>query len=71
MPLLISSFDATIRVKRAFHPAPATRGFCESRISSYISEVNRARGKPEQLSNLAGRIAEHAHKIERNNNKTN
>ena len=27
MPLLISSFDATIRVKRAFHPAPATRGF--------------------------------------------
>ena len=27
MPLLISSFDATIRVKRAFHPAPASRGF--------------------------------------------
>ena len=25
--LLISSFDATIRVKRAFHPAPASRGF--------------------------------------------
>ena len=27
MRLLISSFDATIRVKRAFHPAPASRGF--------------------------------------------
>ena len=25
--LLISSFDATIRVKRAFHPALASRGF--------------------------------------------
>ena len=27
MRLLISSFDATIPVKRAFHPAPASRGF--------------------------------------------
>ena len=27
MHLLISSFDATIREKRAFHPAPASRGF--------------------------------------------
>ena len=27
MRLLISSFDATIRVKRAFHPAPASWGF--------------------------------------------
>ena len=25
--LLISSFDVTIRVKRVFHPAPASRGF--------------------------------------------
>ena len=27
MRLLISSFDAIIRVRRAFHPAPASRGF--------------------------------------------
>ena len=27
MPLLISSFDATVRVKRVFHPVPASRGF--------------------------------------------
>ena len=27
MPLFISSIDATIRVKRAFHPAPASRDF--------------------------------------------
>ena len=35
MRLLISSFDATIRVKRAFHPAPASRGF-----ASHVFLVN-------------------------------
>ena len=40
MRLLISSFDATIRVKRAFHPAPASRGFASHVfLVIYISEL--------------------------------
>ena len=36
MRLLISSFDATIRVKRAFHPAPASRGFASHVFLVYM-----------------------------------
>ena len=44
--LLISSFDATIRVKRAFHPALASRGFASHvflviKNNSSRSEVNK------------------------------
>ena len=34
--LLISSFDATIRVKRAFHPTLASRGFASHVFLVYI-----------------------------------
>ena len=34
--LLISSFDATIRVKRAFFPAPASRGFASHVFLVYM-----------------------------------
>ena len=34
--LLISSFDATIRVRRAFHPALASRGFASHVFLVYL-----------------------------------
>ena len=37
--LLISSFDATIRVKRAFHPALASRGFASHVFLVYKKKV--------------------------------
>ena len=39
--LLISSFDATIRVKRAFQPTPSFARFCESRISSNLAQLKK------------------------------
>ena len=36
MPLSIFSFDATVRVKRVFHPAPASRGFASHVFLVYI-----------------------------------
>ena len=36
---LISSFDATIRVKRAFHPAPASRGFASHVFLVYLCSI--------------------------------
>ena len=41
MPLLISSFDATIRVKRVFHPAPASRGFASHVFLVNTGNLNR------------------------------
>ena len=38
--LLISSFDATIRVKRAFHPALASRGFASHVFLVIIMQKN-------------------------------
>ena len=59
--LLISSFDATIRVKRAFHPAPASRGFashvflvksinaCQATLSIFLPRLVLS---PNSVSNL-------------------
>ena len=55
MRLLISSFDAAIRVKRAFHPAPASRGFA-SHVFLVIPREARAEGPSvARLINLSGR----------------
>ena len=54
--LLISSFDATIRVKRAFHPAPALRGFASHVFLVIIPREARAEGPSvARLINLSGR----------------
>ena len=58
MRLLISSFDATIRVKRAFHPAPASRGFAshvflviprEARLINLSGRAGPSRAKPREF----------------------